>query len=113
MRALGYTVVASRAGDCCGALALHAGDVQRAASLGTTMRQHAEADDIDTLLVSASGCFGTLRDHALAGSRVQVREIHEFLAADERLGQLGFRALAKRALLHTPCTQASDRRKGP
>jgi glycolate oxidase iron-sulfur subunit len=113
LSALGYTVVASRTGDCCGALALHAGEVQRAASLGAATRQHAEAGNIDTLLVSASGCFGTLRDHALAGSRVQVREIHEFLAADKRLGQLGFRALAKRALLHTPCTQASVARAAP
>lgn len=107
LRALGYGVVASHPDACCGALALHGGDVERAATLGAAARRHAETGGFDTLLVSASGCFGTLRDNALAGSGVRVREIHEFLAADPQLEQLRFRALAQRAVLHTPCTQAS------
>jgi glycolate oxidase iron-sulfur subunit len=113
LQALGYSVITSHAGECCGALALHAGDVPRAASQGAATRRRAETEDIGTILVSASGCFGALRDNALAGSRVRVREIHEFLACDERLGQLKFRALAQRALLHTPCTQATVARGAP
>lgn len=113
LRALGYTVVTSRPSDCCGALALHAGDIERAAHLGAATRRRAETDGIDTVLVSASGCFGTLRDQALAGSRMRVREIHEFLASDEGFAQLRFRALAQRAWLHTPCTQATVARAAP
>ena len=107
LRALGYEVIVSRATHCCGALPLHAGDVDRATALGAATRHFAESNGIDTLLVSASGCFGSLRDNALGGSAVRAREIHEFLAADAGIEQLKFRALPQRVLLHTPCTQAT------
>jgi glycolate oxidase iron-sulfur subunit len=60
---------------------------------------------MNTVLVSASGCFGTLRDHVFADAGVCVREIHEFLDADPNIGRLLFRPLPGRIAVHTPCTQ--------
>lgn len=101
--ALGYEPVLPRDQRCCGALALHAGDVAGADALGMQLRE--AFTGIDTVLVSASGCFGTLRDRAFAGASIRVREIHEFLDADAQTDVLRFRALAARIAVHTPCTQ--------
>jgi glycolate dehydrogenase iron-sulfur subunit len=107
LQALGYEAVVPDAQGCCGALALHAGDVEDANVLSSPTRRAFVDAAIDVVLVSASGCFGTLRDHTFAGTTIRVREIHEFLASDEHIGELRFRPLAQRAALHTPCTQAN------
>jgi len=107
LAALDYEVVEPRDADCCGALSAHAGDAEHAAALAAQTRRAFDATGVDTVLVSASGCFGSLRDLAFAGSSLRVREIHEFLAADTRLAELKFRPLPRRAALHTPCTQAN------
>ncbi len=105
LEVLGYDVVIPSSQGCCGALALHHGDVDIAESTAQSTRD--AFADIDTVLISASGCFGTLRDHTFAASKTRVREIHEFLAADSDFGQLRFAPLRKRIALHTPCTQAN------
>jgi len=112
LAALGYAVVEPAQAGCCGALALHGGDVAGAQALAAPTRDAFAAAGVDTVLVSASGCFGTLRDRVFKDSGVRVREIHEFLAADERFAQLTFRPLAARIALHTPCTQANVARAG-
>ena len=107
LQALGYEVVLPRGQGCCGALAVHAGDIERAGALAAATRRVVVDSGVNTLLVSASGCYGTLRDHTFAGTTIRVREIHEFLAADAHLGDLRLRPLARRAALHTPCTQTN------
>jgi glycolate oxidase iron-sulfur subunit len=105
LQALGYEVVEPSAQGCCGALALHNGDTAQAENLARSLHRAFDGANVDTLLVSASGCFGTLRDHVFAGTGIRVREIHEFLDADGRIGELKFRPLSERMALHTPCTQ--------
>lgn len=105
LRALGYEVVLPRGQACCGALAAHEGDLSCAAGLAAPTRRAFVDAGVDTVLVSASGCFGTLRDHVFADAAIRVREIHEFLDADARIDLLRFRALAERVAVHTPCTQ--------
>jgi glycolate oxidase iron-sulfur subunit len=105
LEAMGYQVVLPSAQGCCGALALHNGDAAQADRLARSLRTVFADTDVETLLVSASGCFGALRDHVFAESRIRVREIHEFLDADTRIDTLKFRALAETIALHTPCTQ--------
>jgi glycolate oxidase iron-sulfur subunit len=105
LQALGYEVVLPTAQGCCGALALHDGDAAQADRLAQALRKAFAGANVDTLLVSASGCLGTLRDRVFANSGVRVREIHEFLDADARIGGLKFRPLSERMALHTPCTQ--------
>ena len=107
LEALGYDVVLPRGQGCCGALAEHAGDIDGADALAAPTRRAFVDSVVDTVLVSASGCYGTLRDRTLAGTRIRVREIHEFLASDDRIDDLKFRPLDIRLALHTPCTQAN------
>jgi glycolate oxidase iron-sulfur subunit len=111
LAALGYEVIVPSC-VCCGASALHAGDIGAADRLAAPTRRAFEAAGIDTMLVSASGCFGALRDRTFRGSSVRVREIHEFLAAEKRFADLMFKPLPRRAALHTPCTQANVARGG-
>lgn len=104
LQALGYVVVEPPQQACCGALAQHAGHVEVAAKLAAPTRQAFEAAGVDTVLVTASGCYGTLRELTLAGTRMTVREIGEFLAADTQLPALQFAPLPRRAALHLPCS---------
>jgi glycolate oxidase iron-sulfur subunit len=105
LEALGYDVRVPAGTPCCGALARHAGDVERADDESRATRDAIAASGAATVLVSASGCFGDLRDHASAG--VDVVDIAAFIARDPALGTLRFRPLAKRAALHLPCTQVN------
>lgn len=105
LRALGYEVVLPRGQGCCGALALHDGNSDGADALAAPTREAFAETGVDVVLVAASGCFGTLRERTFAGSTIRVREIHEFLDVDARIGALKFRPLAARIALHTPCTQ--------
>lgn len=115
LRALGYEPVLPRASVCCGALALHRGDRAGARALAARTRRAFVEAGVETVLVSASGCFGALRDLAGAGARaaLRVREIHEFLDADEDVATLAFHPLQRRLALHTPCTQANVAHAGP
>lgn len=105
LQALGYAAVLPPGQGCCGALALHNGDAAHAQSLGAVLRAAFAGAGVDTVLVSASGCFGTLRDQVFTEAGIRVREIHEFLAADDCFATLKFRPLAERIAVHTPCTQ--------
>lgn len=107
LEALGYEVVASDGGACCGALSRHAGDTAAAAAQAAATRAALQATGADVVLVSASGCYGDLRDQVLAGSSMRTLDIHAFLAADAEFAALRFRPLATRAALHLPCTQAN------
>lgn len=112
LTALGYEVIVPHGQGCCGALALHEGDLDGAAELATTTRHAFERADVDFALVSTSGCFGTLRDQVFAESPVPARDIHEFIAQDEWLPKLKFKPLDATVALHTPCTQANVVRSG-
>ncbi len=103
LTALGYDVIMPGAQGCCGALARHAGLTND----DSATRQAFLDTGVDTVLVSASGCFGSLRDSVFADGKVRVREIHEFIASDSELDRLRFKALPQIAALHTPCTQVN------
>lgn len=103
LAALGYTIIEPASQGCCGALPQHAGHADVAAPLAAATRRAFVDAGVDTVLVSASGCHGSLRD-AFAGSGVAVREIGEFLAADPALHELTFAPLAATAALHLPCS---------
>ncbi len=90
---------------CCGALALHAGEREAATRTAHATRANLQACDAATILVSASGCLGSLRDHTMSGSGLRVDEVLAFLAADEGWNKLRFKPLHQRAALHLPCTQ--------
>jgi glycolate oxidase iron-sulfur subunit len=107
LEALGYTVVMPDKATCCGALALHAGDTRRALATAQATRRTLEACNASTVLVSASGCLGSLRDHSLRGSGLEIADILGFLARDGAIDTLSFLPLTGRAALHLPCTQVN------
>jgi len=107
LEALGYEVHIPDGSPCCGALARHAGETQAADRHAAETRAAFAATGADLVLVSATGCFGDLRDHVAGNANPGVRDIHAFLAGDERIARLRFRPLAQRAALHLPCTQVN------
>ncbi|BCS32469.1 glycolate oxidase iron-sulfur subunit [Luteitalea sp. TBR-22] len=91
LAANGIEVVVPRGQGCCGALALHVGDDDRAYAHATTLAR-ALPTDVDAIVTTAAGCGSAMkeyghafagRDQALAvaacGSRVQ--DVAEFLDA--------------------------------
>lgn len=104
LQALGYEVIEPAGQACCGALARHAGHAAQAQQLATPTREAFLASGVDTVLVSASGCYGTLQDFTFAGTALQVREISEFLVNDTAFASLEFAPLPARAALHLPCS---------
>ncbi|MBO9664434.1 (Fe-S)-binding protein [Dokdonella sp.] len=107
LEALGYEVVATSAGACCGALPRHAGEIEAAAATAAATREELRRSGADVVLTSASGCHGDLRDQVANDGAMRVVEIHTFLAADAGFAALRFRPLAARAALHLPCTQVN------
>lgn len=104
LQALGYGVVEPAGQACCGALARHAGHTAQAQQLAAPTREAFLGSGVDTVLVSATGCYGTLQELTFAGTALQVREIGEFLFADAAFAALEFAPLAVRAALHLPCS---------
>lgn len=106
LNAAGYDV-AFVSGLCCGALAAHTGDAQRAQRLAADVRSAVAHDGADILLTATPGCLGTLRA-ALPG-----RDVQDALAfLDAHAKSLRFRALPLRAALHLPCTQVNVAQAG-
>lgn len=105
LHALGYAVVELPSALCCGALQAHAGDVAGAARQVALTRAALAASGADRVLVSASGCFGSMRE--LGDGAARVEDACAFIARDERFPRLRFRALERRAALHLPCTQVN------
>jgi glycolate oxidase iron-sulfur subunit len=107
LEALGYRVIEPAQSVCCGALALHAGDTDAATENAKSTRAALQSSETTTVLVSASGCLGSLRDHTMAGSDLRIEDIGVFLARDPEFNSLRFRPLASRAAFHLPCTQVN------
>lgn len=107
LEALGYEVVEPTGSPCCGALSRHVGEVERARADARSSRDALRATGAAVVLVSASGCFGDLRDEVGSGDGLRVADICAFLAADEGFSGLRFKPLAQRAALHLPCTQVN------
>lgn len=99
LRAAGFQVNVLPA-FCCGALDLHGGSTAAAARAAAQVRRAWQTSGATQLLSVTPGCVGTLR-RALPG--VNVIDPAVLLAAHD--GALRFRPLARRMVLHLPCTQ--------
>ncbi|MBX3691110.1 heterodisulfide reductase-related iron-sulfur binding cluster [Dokdonella sp.] len=107
LETLGWRVTVPAGAVCCGALARHAGDAESARTVEAATRRTLSALPAATVLVSASGCLGPLRDQALLDTTLAVDDVAGFIARDERLATLRFRPLHQRAAWHLACTQGS------
>ena len=72
----GFEVIVPKGQGCCGALHLHAGDPEFAASL--ERRNLAAFEGVDAIVVNSAGCSAALKEGAL---RERVRDVCEFLDA--------------------------------
>lgn len=90
LAANGVEVVVPPAQGCCGALALHTGEADRAYERATALIRHFPAD-VDAIVTNAAGCGSAMKEygHAFAGRAQQtslsafsarVRDVAEFLA---------------------------------
>jgi glycolate oxidase iron-sulfur subunit len=102
---VGWDVVVPRGQGCCGALELHAGDVEafrgRAAALALTF-----PDDVDWIVTNAAGCGSALREagHWLPGTTAakladRVRDVTQLLVE----GDLPLRPLPLTVTYHDAC----------
>jgi glycolate oxidase iron-sulfur subunit len=107
LEACGHAVHETAAGACCGALPRHHGELAAARHHAAATREEILASGARRVLVTASGCYGDLKDEVAAGADLAVSDALAFLAADPALAELRFRALPARAALHLPCTQVN------
>lgn len=114
LRALGYDPVVITTQQCCGALALHQGDAERARKLArNNIRAFAAAGS--PIVFIATGCGTLLKEYAQlfeqSPEAIEAEsfarrcvEICDFIAQDPALAQLTFSPLAARVAVHTPCS---------
>ncbi|HXF50709.1 MAG TPA: heterodisulfide reductase-related iron-sulfur binding cluster, partial [Dehalococcoidia bacterium] len=95
LRRLGYRVVAPKDMGCCGALSLHAGDLETARACARRVIDAFDATGAEAIVVNAAGCGAAMKEYghllqddpayasradAFAG---RVRDAIEFIAAHE------------------------------
>jgi glycolate oxidase iron-sulfur subunit len=107
LEALGYEVVETPAGECCGALSRHHGDIDAARAQADSTLRSLRTLDSPTVVVAASGCFGDLRDHVAAASPLKMADIVDFIVGDQAFAALRFRRRSARVALHLPCSQVN------
>lgn len=116
LNVLGYDVRIPVQQTCCGALHLHAGNVEPAKQLiGRNLE--AFGNGAETVLTTASGCGALLREygmHLKASSTsdfgARVMDISEFLARAD-WSQVSFRPFPRRIAVHDPCSLANTLRQ--
>lgn len=89
---------------CCGNLALHEGAADEAAVLARALAGRLRAAGVRRVLGTASGCQARARE-VLAGSGIEVEELHVALARHPGLAALRFRELRERVAIQQPCSQ--------
>jgi glycolate oxidase iron-sulfur subunit len=100
----GFEVVVPREAGCCGALAAHAGQTDRAAELAARNRE--AFDGCDGIVSIASGC-GTHLDTYTPPLPGGQRDVCDFLLTEGRLGTKDFQPRDQKVLVHTPCSMAN------
>ncbi|HXH83832.1 MAG TPA: heterodisulfide reductase-related iron-sulfur binding cluster, partial [Candidatus Tectomicrobia bacterium] len=95
LRRLGYRVVAPKDMGCCGALSLHAGDLETARACARRVIDAFDATGAEVIVVNAAGCGAAmkeyghlLQDDAAYAARAdafagRVRDVIEFIAGHE------------------------------
>ena len=95
LNANGYEVVTPAGQQCCGALTIHAGDMDRARMLAAQNIMAFETADADYIISNAAGCGSALKDYGqlfaddlawrdrAATFAARVRDVTELLATGE------------------------------
>jgi glycolate oxidase iron-sulfur subunit len=108
LAAEGWEVLAPSAPDCCGALELHAGELERGSARAQQTIEALGALDVDHVVVNAAGCGAAMKrygellgDDRARDFSARVRDVSEILAAAPRRSRLG--PLPLRVVYHDAC----------
>jgi glycolate dehydrogenase iron-sulfur subunit len=112
LNALGYDVHVPQRQVCCGALYQHAGEVQKASALMRTNVQVFNAEQVDTIVSTASGCGAMLLEYPIclpedAAARSfagKIRDINHFVLQSQWPRNAMLAPLEVDVAVHTPCT---------
>ncbi len=118
LRHLGYEVQLPTKQTCCGAIALHAGDLSTALSLGEKNLQAflPDIEKVSAIITIATGCSAVLGEYDKNFSLLatkdddwsrfadKVVDIVNFVQAATWPEQLTLKPLAEKVYVHTPCT---------
>ncbi len=120
LRRCGCEVIAPAAQGCCGAIAIHAGDLERGRALARANIAAFERSGADAYVVNAAGCGSALKEYGellaedpawsgrAAAFAARVRDVTEFLDALGLAPELG--ALDRVATFAEPCHLAHAQR---
>jgi len=109
LNALGYGVHVPPAQGCCGAMALHNGQVDEATALAQQNLDAFSKLDIQAIVHTASGCTVRLSEYSQQFPDEQdfvgkIKDISQFLDGLEWPAHLPIAPLYKTVALHTPCS---------
>lgn len=96
--------------NCCGALHLGQGDLDKAKALALGNMEAFSATNWDAVIVTATGCGAVLREYPqLAGEKARqfstgVAEIGEFLSAEDVWRGVEVQPLHEKIAVHEPCS---------
>jgi glycolate oxidase iron-sulfur subunit len=107
LEAAGAAVVIPKGQGCCGAMHAHLGDAEQAHQLAERNQRAFATSDVDAIVSFASGCGCQLGDQA-PPLPVPPADISHYLLSSGLIERLSFAPLSGKALLHTPCTLASQ-----
>lgn len=99
LTAIGYGVYIPKKQKCCGALHKHAGQTETAKKLAADNQTIFQQSDITAIISVASGCGVVLEEYL-----DKIIDINAFLMRVVWPEKIVLKPLAKKVLLHTPCT---------
>lgn len=118
LRRLGYDVLVPADQTCCGAMALHAGNIEQTQALAQQNLLAFAAEEVDAIITLATGCGAVLQaydDHLSSQPNSNLSELRTFSAKIKDIVQFIQQcqwpqdviphAMPLRAILHTPCTR--------
>lgn len=102
LRRLGMEVLIPKQQNCCGAIALHAGELTKATQLAAeNTAAFASESPVDAIITTATGCSAVLESTQFSA---KVMDIISFIQTTEWPSDFLLHPLNTRVILHTPCT---------
>lgn len=102
LTALGYEVIVPTQQQCCGAIAQHHGNTARSQQQVEQNRTHFNAQPLDAVLFTSSGCGSQLTEHGNLDAPCM--EVSHFILQAPQLSALSFEPLPHKVILHHPCS---------
>lgn len=100
---VGFNVYVPEQQTCCGALAMHDGDSEKAAQLAAENCAAFGQTQLDAIVTIASGCGGQLKEYKQRSVADKVFDISHFLSQSGVDLRECLQPLTKTVCLHTPC----------